>query len=133
MNFVGIGTLVLAAVTNLAISFESGPPSPGRTGDEWVYVLAPTEGSTVHGGTVHVVFELPDASHDPRRRSTSRPEIYVFLDDMLKGKTTDAHNDFKMEGVTPGAHTVAWLAKDSAGRISARKEIHFMATHRAPD
>ncbi len=120
--------LALATMLGRAFAENFGGTAADRAGDERIHVLAPLEGSTVSDSTIRVAFEVSKGSNKagPRRKA-SRPEIYVFLDDILRAKTTDWQTELKLDGVTPGSHEVVLFIKSPTGAIIARKEVHFAA------
>lgn len=125
--------LALGAVAALALGQNAGNNSAGPTRNDYrLRLVEPAEGSTVTGSTVRVVVntEIPSDIEETRRdvNSMPRPDVDVFLDEQIKGTMRDANNVMTIDGVALGRHTIVLLAKNRAGEIIDRKEVHFSST-----
>ena len=132
-----IGLAILAcAVAGFALAQNANVYGGGPTANDYrLKVIQPAEGAKVVAPTLQVIVntEIP-GDNDTRRdvNSMPRPDVQVFLDDVVAGRMRDESNVVTLVNVTPGPHTIVLLALNRANEVIDRKEIHIIAVAPEP-
>jgi LPXTG-motif cell wall-anchored protein len=124
-------TLVACTVAVFALAQNADPNTAGPTKNDYrLRVIQPLEGASIVGDRIQVVVdtEIP-AERDTRQdvNSMPRPDIDVFVDNVLQGTMRGTDNVINVEKVAPGPHTLVLLAKNRSGEIIDRKVVHISA------
>jgi LPXTG-motif cell wall-anchored protein len=114
----------LALCVAAALAFGQDTARSSTTGKYRIALVAPIEGASVPADQVRVVL-TPNTS----AMGDDKTQVDVWLDGRQKGVINATETDFRVDGVTPGAHKLVLIARNPVtDQQFDRREINFTAT-----
>lgn len=124
MNRTKLTMAALAVCVTAALAFGQDTGTSVTSGKYRIALVAPIEGASVPADQVRVVL-TPNTT----AMGDEKTQVDVWLDGKQKGVINATETDFRVDGVTPGAHKLVLIARNPVtDQQFDRREINFTAT-----
>jgi LPXTG-motif cell wall-anchored protein len=124
LSKLSVAAIAIVATAALAFGQTENSNANTGTGKYRIALVSPNEGASVPADQVRVVL-TPNTS----AMGDAKTQVDVFLDGKQKGVIAANETDFRVDGVTPGAHKLTLIARNPVtDQQFDRREINFTAT-----